>query len=167
MQPAVSVRPDAIVVLGCRVPGAAHGQLRRRAEVAAAAYHEHGPRCVIASGGRLWDGTAEASALRDYLLLLGVPDRAIVRELWSLTTLENALYSRELLSLSSLVNPLVVTSDWHLARALACFAACGVNATGRAAPTPARGFIASRKRRVGERLRTRVDLLSLPLWFGA
>jgi uncharacterized SAM-binding protein YcdF (DUF218 family) len=160
-----AARPDAIVVLGCRVPTAARGQLHRRAEVAAQAYHELAPRFVVASGGRPWNGVAEASALRDYLLAEGVPDSAIVRELMSLTTLENAIYSSEILRAASLAQPLVVTSDWHIDRALACFAACGMHPTARAAETPHRGTFATAKRRVGERIRRRVDLLGVPFWF--
>lgn len=158
-------RPDAVVVLGCRVPSAARGQLHRRAEVAARAYHELCPRFVIASGGRPWDGVAEASALRDYLLSEGVPDSAIVRELLSLTTLENAIYSSEILRAACLSRPLVVTSDWHIARAVACFTACGMQPTARAAETPHRGTFAMAKRRVGERIRRHVDLLGVPFWF--
>jgi uncharacterized SAM-binding protein YcdF (DUF218 family) len=139
--------------------------LHRRAQVAARAYHELGPRFVVASGGRPWNGVAEASALRDYLLAEGVPDSAIVRELLSLTTLENAIYSSEILRAASLSRPLVVTSDWHIARALACFTACGMLPTARAAETPHRGAFAMAKRRVGERIRRRVDLFGVPFWF--
>jgi uncharacterized SAM-binding protein YcdF (DUF218 family) len=162
---AAAVRPDAVVVLGCRVPSTAHGQLHRRAEVAARAYHELRPRCVVASGGRPWNGVAEASALRDYLLVEGVPDSAIVRELLSLTTLENAIYSSEILRAASLSRPLVVTSDWHVERALACFTACGMHPTARAAETPFHGTFATAKRRAGEHIRRRIDLLGLPFWF--
>jgi uncharacterized SAM-binding protein YcdF (DUF218 family) len=160
-----AARPDAIVVLGCRVPSAARGQLHRRAEIAARAYHELRPRFVVASGGRPWNGVAEASALRDYLIAEGVPDSAIVRELLSLTTLENAIYSGEILRAASLSRPLIVTSDWHIARALACFTACGMKPTARAAETPYRGTFATARRRVGERIRRRVDLLGVPFWF--
>jgi uncharacterized SAM-binding protein YcdF (DUF218 family) len=166
MPPFVAARPDAIVVLGCRVSEALDAELHRRAEVAARAFHELEPRVVVASGGRLWNGVAEASALRSYLIALGVPPNAVVRELWSLTTIENALYSGELLRAASLEHALVVTSDWHLDRALSCFAACRVRATGRAAPSPSLSFFASRKRRFAERVRTRIGLSSLPLWFG-
>jgi len=160
-----AARPDAIVVLGCRVPTTARGQLHRRAEVAARAYHELRPRFVIASGGRPWNGVAEASALRDYMLAEGVPDSAIVRELLSLTTVENAIYSSEIMRDAALSRPLIVTSDWHVARAVACFEACSMHATARAADTPFRGAYATAKRSVGERIRRSIDLLGLPLWF--
>ncbi|HVW89896.1 MAG TPA: YdcF family protein [Gaiellaceae bacterium] len=160
-----AARPDAIVVLGCRVPATARGQLHRRAEVAARAYHELRPRLVVASGGRPWSGVAEASALRDYMLAEGVPDGAIVRELLSLTTVENAIYSSEILRAASLERPLIVTSDWHTARAVACFAACGMRPTARAAGTPFRGAFATAKRGAGEHIRRHIDLLGLPLWF--
>ncbi len=165
MERAFSVPPDAIVVLGCRVLPAARGQLHRRAEVAARAFHELHPRRVIASGGRRWQGVAEATALAEHLVALGVPRSAIVRELWSLTTVENALYTAELLRAESLANPVVVTSDWHVKRALACFDACGVRATALPAPSPDEGFLGHERRRLLEAVRTWVDLSSLPLWF--
>jgi len=160
-----AARPDAIVVLGCRVPSAAQGQLHRRAVVAAQAYRELRPELVIASGGRPWHGVAEASALRDYLLAEGVPDGVIVRELLSLTTVENAVYSSEILRAASLRKPLIVTSDWHVARAVACFEACGMHPSARPAQTPFYGAFAAARRRAGERIRRRLDLLGLPLWF--
>ncbi|HEX4341180.1 MAG TPA: YdcF family protein [Polyangiaceae bacterium] len=167
MHSVVSARPDAVVVLGCKVPETAGGALHRRAEIAALAYLEHRPRFVVASGGRLWNGVAEATALRDFMVALGVPAHAVVRELWSLTTIENAIYTGELLRAAALVRPLVVTSDWHVERALACFGACGIDATGRAASSAPEPPLSRARRWVGERFRTRVDLMSVPLWFGA
>src|SRR5262249_30489336 len=118
-----SPSPDAIVVLGCR-PGESdrsEAALTRRAERAARAFHEHRARAVIASGGRRWRGISEAELLAERLTAFGVPREAVVRELCSLSTLENAWYSAELLRAGSFTRPAVVTCDWHLPRALACF----------------------------------------------
>src|ERR1700742_1383497 len=98
MQLEAAARVDAIVVLGCRVPEAgAYGALNRRAETAARAWREQGAEYVFASGGRLWNGQPEADALRELLAAEGVPRHAVVRELWSLVTMENAFYTAELL----------------------------------------------------------------------
>jgi uncharacterized SAM-binding protein YcdF (DUF218 family) len=167
MQPAQTARIDSIVVLGCRVPdGPAAGALHRRAETAARAFHERRPARLVASGGRRWRGVAEAEALQGLLVGLGVPANAVVRELWSLSTVENAWYSAKLLREASLERPLVVTCDWHVERALADFAACGVKASALAAETPPERPLARRRREALERVRRWVDRVSHPLWFG-
>lgn len=133
---------DAIVVLGCR-PGASdrsEAALARRAERAARAFREHGARAVIASGGRRWRGISEAELLALRLTALGVPPDAVVRELCSLSTLENAWYSAELLRTGGFSRAAVVTCDWHMPRALACFAAAKVDAVGLPARSPHRTF---------------------------
>lgn len=135
-----SPSPDAIVVLGCRPgeSGRSDAALTRRAERAARAFREHGARAVIASGGRRWRGMSEAELLVDRLAAFGVPREAMVRELCSLSTLENAWYSAELLRAGGFAWPAVVTCDWHLPRALACFAAARVDAVGLPALSPHR-----------------------------
>ena len=164
MLPAVPAPYDAIVVLGCRVPQEAEGALRRRANTAARVFHDSGARCVIASGGRRWHGVPEASALRDLLVESGVPAARVVRELWSLSTIENACYTTELLRAASLRRIALVTCDWHMRRALACFAACGVEPSPVASPSPPEGPFASRARHLFEDVRTWVARTSLPLW---
>jgi uncharacterized SAM-binding protein YcdF (DUF218 family) len=165
MLPVVSARSDAIVVLGCRVSKGASGALQRRAETAARAFREQGPKWVIASGGRRWQGLPEATALRDLLVARGVPGERIVRELWSLTTIENASYTSELLRTASVQRVSLVTCDWHMPRALACFAACGLTPSPLASPSPREGALASRRRHLLERARTWIARTSLPLWF--
>lgn len=165
MLPVVSARSDAIVVLGCRVTRNAPSALQRRAETAARAFHEQGPRWVIASGGRRWQGLPEATALRDLLVARGVPDDRIVRELWSLTTIENASYSAELLRAASIHRVSLVTCDWHMPRALVCFAACGLTPSPLASPSPREGALARGKRHLLERARTWAAQTSLPIWF--
>jgi uncharacterized SAM-binding protein YcdF (DUF218 family) len=167
MQPACPVRIDSIVVLGCRVPdGAARGALHRRAETAARAVQVRRPERVVASGGRRWHGVPEAEALRRLLAGLGVPRAAVLRELWSLSTVENAWYSAELLREAGLAEPLIVTCDWHMSRALADFAACGVVASALVAVTPPEARFDRRRRALVERLRRWVDRASQPHWFG-
>jgi uncharacterized SAM-binding protein YcdF (DUF218 family) len=88
-------RADAIVVLGCRVlpSGRPTTAAARRAARAAQAYLEGVAPHIIASGGRRWGGAIEAEALRKELVRAGVPEGAVTRELWSLTTHENAIFS--------------------------------------------------------------------------
>jgi uncharacterized SAM-binding protein YcdF (DUF218 family) len=133
--------PVAIVVLGCRVrpdgrPGPA---LARRAAMAARAHREGVAARVVVCGGRRWGAHIEARALADELERLGVPRAAIVEELWSLSTHENAIGA------SALVRGLagregaavvVVSCAWHLARAVADFRAVGLDPRPLAAEGP-------------------------------
>jgi uncharacterized SAM-binding protein YcdF (DUF218 family) len=149
---------DAIVVLGCRVhvDGQPSKAAKRRARRAAEVFHELGVRAIIASGGRRWDGVAEADGLSDMLVALGVPRRAIVRELCSLSTIENAAYSAELLRAAELSRVGIVTCDWHMERALACFESVGVVARPFPAAAPLTE-VSRRMKHVLERARTWLD----------
>lgn len=78
----------------------------------------------------------EADVLGRELLRGGVPDTAITRELWSLTTHENAIFSAEILRRRGARSIAVVTCDWHVDRAIANFRAAGVEAW----PLPSAGI---------------------------
>lgn len=123
----------ALVVLGCRVrldgEGRLHeGTLRRRVALAAEKAREGA--LVIASGGRRWEGQVEADVMAKELERHGVPEGAIVRERLSMTTEENARFVAELLARRGRSRATVVTSDWHLARALMLFRRAGVDVDG-------------------------------------
>jgi uncharacterized SAM-binding protein YcdF (DUF218 family) len=123
---------DAIVVLGCRVfpsgrpaaPGA------RRAARAAEAYRDGVAPWVIASGGRRWGAQVEARVLAAELRRAGVPAHAILQDLWSLTTHENAIFSAALLRRVGARRAAIVTCSWHMARALQNFHDVGIDACG-------------------------------------
>lgn len=124
------VPPDAIVVLGCRVEpdGALSPTLRRRADWAKVAYDAGLGRWIVASGGRRWGEHVEADRVAEHLAHRGVPRGALFSELLSLTTAENALFAADTLHALGARRALVVTCEWHMARALACFRAVGVEA---------------------------------------
>lgn len=126
------------MLLGCRVGKGdwLSAAAERRVERAARAFHEGLAPLVVASGGRRWDGVSEAEVLAHALERRGVPAAAIVPELLSLSTAENAYFSAELLRQRGITRVGVVSCDWHLPRALACFARAGLDATGIAAPAP-------------------------------
>lgn len=130
---------DALVLLGCRIgPGRAlSATAERRVEAAARAFAAGLGARVIVSGGRRWDGHAEAEVLGEALLARGVPEQALVLELLSLSTCENARYSVELAREIGARELGVVTCDWHMRRALAAFERAGVVARPIPALTPA------------------------------
>jgi len=161
--------PDAIVVLGCRPGGSEGGQaaLYRRAHRAARAFHDNGCTAIIASGGRRWRGVSEADLLADVLASLGVPRASVVRELCSLSTMENAWYSAELLRAGGYVRPAIVTCDWHMPRALMCFDSVGIAAIGLSAITPERPVSTRVSDYVRERTKRFLDRRAAARWNGA
>lgn len=115
VQPPAGTRFDAIVVLGCPGPQA----LARRVALAARLFHlGHAPR-VVTTGGVTRGSEAEAVIAARGLARLGVPVEAIVVEDRSLTTLENARFSRALVAGASSV--LLVSDTFHLPRARILF----------------------------------------------
>lgn len=135
------LRADAIVVLGCRIgpSGRPTAPLARRAAAGAGAYLVGSARWIIASGGRRWGAHIEARAISRELVRAGVPEAAVVEELCSLTTYENALFSAEILRRLGARRAAIATCPWHMTRALASFRAAGVDACA----LPARGLPAS------------------------
>jgi uncharacterized SAM-binding protein YcdF (DUF218 family) len=130
------------VVLGCRVRLDGRGKLgagvlRSRVETAAGAYGQRarvGTVVVVASGGRTWGGSREAEVIAHELAARGVPRHVIAIETRSLTTRDNARFSAQILAGRGIDRAWVVTSDWHLARAVALFRRAGIWAVGIGAP---------------------------------
>jgi uncharacterized SAM-binding protein YcdF (DUF218 family) len=156
----------AIVVLGCRVPGPAAGKgaAVRRAKAAAAAFGDVGASLVVTSGGRRWGDLTEADFLADVVHGEGVPRRSIARELCSLSTMENAWYSRDVLQSAGADRAYVVTCDWHMARALFCFARVGVEAYPLPVTSGKAGSLAGAAREFVESARRIVEFRALGRW---
>lgn len=150
---------DAIVVLGCRVEasGELSATLARRAAWAAVAHEAKLARWVIPSGGRRWGEHVEAEQLAAFLERRGVPSADILPELYSLTTAENAVFSTKILQRAGAKRALVVTCNWHMRRALACFRALGVEALPLPVPTPPSSLAAWTLRRAHELFSGRLD----------
>lgn len=125
---------DALVLLGCRIGPQRRltDAAERRVEAALLARSRGLARIVIVSGGRLWHGISEAEALAAALEARGVPRSEILLELASLSTCENAYFSVELARRHGLTRLGVVTSAWHMPRALASFRSAG----GTSVPLP-------------------------------
>jgi uncharacterized SAM-binding protein YcdF (DUF218 family) len=90
-------------------------------------------RKILISGGSgsiLEKNVLEGFILRDYLIKLGIPDSSIIVEGHSKNTRENALYSKPLLdSLNKNGRYLLITSAFHMPRAMRCFQKVGINVT--------------------------------------
>jgi uncharacterized SAM-binding protein YcdF (DUF218 family) len=70
---------------------------------------------------------SEAELVKQQLLLLGVPDDAIVLETKARNTRENGLFARELLQEMGAGKVLLVTSAWHMRRSEAVFGKLGID----------------------------------------
>ena len=77
---------------------------------------------VLVSGGKVYEDSGdEAKIFAEVLKSLGVPDEKIFVEPESLTTTQNAIYSAEILREKNFRKPILVTSAFHIKRAVENF----------------------------------------------
>ncbi len=85
---------------------------------------------ILISGGQTYsDSGAEAEISERVLKSLGVPDDKILTETKSVNTTQNARYSAKILRDNGFKNPLLVTSAFHMNRAMINFEQCGFKTT--------------------------------------
>ncbi|KAA1188909.1 YdcF family protein [Pseudohalioglobus sediminis] len=132
---AMSVLPvaDAIVVLGGASRGDTHlgsmADLNAQADRlthAVALYRAGKAPRVLLSGGAAEGGRPEAEQMADHLVLMGVPPRALLQENQSRDTRQNAQYSARLLAEQGATSIHLVSSAFHLRRAVPLFAQQGL-----------------------------------------
>lgn len=128
---------DAIIVLGAQVnPGGEPSiQLQWRLDAAVNAWKEKNTVIVTcgAQGGN--EPAPEALVMRDYLMAKGVPEETILTDAVSYNTRQNIRNAAALLAGREVERVLIVTSDYHLPRAMALAEDEGLNATGIGSPT--------------------------------
>lgn len=113
---------DVILVLGGDgPPRAAHAAALFRAGLASR---------VLVSG----DG--DCLSIRDAMVAGGVPIGAVLVECWSGSTFENAAFSAPILAQLDIGSALLVTSWFHMRRALACLSGAAPNVQWAAASAP-------------------------------
>jgi uncharacterized SAM-binding protein YcdF (DUF218 family) len=131
---------DGIILLGGAVEAsdsAARGTLvanesaERVLDTIQLAHRYPGARLLISGGGGtvFGDGAAEAPIIADFLKSLGIDPARILVEDRSRTTHENAAFSRGLLEPRSGERWLLVTSAWHMPRAVGVFTQAGFPVT--------------------------------------
>ncbi len=133
------IKSSAIVVLGARVNP--NGQMSStqfyRTQRALELYNEGFADYVICCGGQGPDEPRiEAEAMAEYLIGRGVPEDRLLMDKTSTDTSENLLHARALMAEHNLSTAIVVTSDYHLTRALWQAKDAGLSATGAAAKGP-------------------------------
>ena len=133
------VSSDCIIVLGARVrpDGTLSDSLRYRCESALAAWEQGLAPFLIVCGAQGTDEpVAEAEAMRAWLTERGVPEENIVLEADSYNTEQNLENAHALMQARGWESAIVVTSDYHLERALWIARDAGVEASGIAAESP-------------------------------
>ncbi len=140
---------DAIVVLGCRGSAA----LRRRLEIGVRLFDQGAAPLLVLSGGGSGP-VPEAELMRRAAIAHGVPPTALLVDILSRDTFENARETARLLGARGLASVLLVSDRVHLPRAALLFRLAGLRVAGRAA-VPARSL----RRQAGAILR---EIAALP-----
>ncbi len=128
---------DALIVLGAQVKpdGELSLQLKWRLDAALKAWQER-PCWIVTCGARgSNEPVEEAYAMRDYLVSCGVAEEWILTDPASYNTRQNIANAVALLADKGVTRVAVVTSDYHVPRALAIAEDAGLEAAGIAAPT--------------------------------
>lgn len=83
---------------------------------------------IIVSGGSVYgDSEPESSAMKRFLVEIGVPPNSVIEEGKSRNTVENVLYSREILKKLKAKKVCLVTSAYHMPRSILIFKSFNVN----------------------------------------
>lgn len=139
---------DAIVVLGAQVKadGTPSVQLQWRMDTAFEMWQEH-PCLIVTCGAQGSDEPApEGEVMRDYLLSKGVPEDQLLVDSTSFNTRQNLQHAAELLKNTGAEKIAIVTSDYHLPRAMALAQDMGLAATGKGSPTKAEYWLKNHAR---------------------
>jgi uncharacterized SAM-binding protein YcdF (DUF218 family) len=128
---------DSIIVLGAQVQpsGEPSVQLDWRLDKATEMYLAS-PCPVIACGAQGTDEPRpEADVMRDLLIGDGIPADAIYTDPVSMDTYQNIRNAKAIIEELGLSRPLIITSDYHLPRAMAIAEMEGFDPQGVASPT--------------------------------
>ncbi|ECC1499637.1 YdcF family protein [Listeria monocytogenes] len=122
---------DTVLILGAKVngdPAEPAEVLKERLDAAVTYLNENPTMQVVVSGGQGEDESAsEASVMEEYLVNKGITRSRIKIEDKSRRTEENLKYSKEKFNLGKTV---IVTSDYHMYRALMLAKRQGLDASG-------------------------------------
>ena len=132
---------DCLIVLGARVrpDGTPSHTLENRCMAAIDVWRSgRCAACIVCGGRGKNEPETEAAVMRAFLLNRGVPQERVFVEDRSMNTIENLRNAREIMKAQGLRRAAVVTSDYHLTRALWIARDLGIDANGVAARGPKR-----------------------------
>lgn len=134
-----TLQPDAIIILGAQVRKEGLSvQLVNRLEVALKAHQDFPQALVVPCGGQgSNEPVAEGAAMKEWLMDKGVPEDLIYAETASTSTKQNIENAYALLEAkgANVKKVYVITSDYHLPRALALAKDAGFEAQGLSSKT--------------------------------
>ena len=134
---------EVIIVLGAQVraDGTPSVALERRMTAALEVYREK-PQTIICCGAKGEnEPEAEGAVMRRWMVDHGVREEDVIAETESFNTRQNLLNAKALMARRGLEEALVITSDYHVARALALCRDVGIQATGKGSPSKPEYFI--------------------------
>ena len=134
---------DVILVLGAQVKpdGTPSIALERRMTTALGAYREL-QRPIICCGARgVNEPAPEGEVMRNWFLSQGCPEEDVIAETGSFNTRENLVNAKAIMQARGCKRALIVTSDYHVPRALALARQEGVDASGRGSPSKPQYFL--------------------------
>lgn len=125
----------AIVVLGFGLDGdgSMQDELVNRLGVAASAAQASSDSPIVVTGGNPQNGTAEADAMRRWLVDKGIAAERIHVENKANSTVQNAVLSMPILESIGVDNVVIATSANHIRRSISNFALAGADVIGAAA----------------------------------
>ena len=128
---------NAIIVLGAQVKpdGEPSLQLQWRLDAAVKAWQERNCLVVVCGAQGSNEPAPEAHVMRDVLIAQGVPEGAILMDDQSFNTRQNIQNAVTLLEGHDVEDVLIVTSDYHLPRAMSIADDAGLSASGLGSPT--------------------------------
>ncbi|WP_367306185.1 YdcF family protein [Alicyclobacillus acidocaldarius] len=123
---------DVGVVLGAYTDGFEPSHpLAARLRAAIALYRQGYIRAIIVSGGQGVNETvSEARSMKRFLVMNGIPSDVVHEERMSTNTWENLYHSSAIMRDRGYRTAVIITSDYHLPRALAVARMMGMEATG-------------------------------------
>lgn len=134
-----ATRSDCIIVLGARVwpDGRLSDSLLYRCEAAFEAYEAQlAPRLIVCGAQGADEPVSEAEAMFEWFVEQGVPPEAIFVEDASRNTEQNLQNAQNIMRAEGMDSAAIVTSDYHLQRALWIAGDLGISACGIAAESP-------------------------------
>ena len=134
---------DVIIVLGAQVKedGTPSVALEGRLTAALESYEQNRQTIIVCGARGTNEPRAEGDVMREWLLARGVQESDVVAETGSFNTRENLRNAKAIMDERGLSQALVVTSDYHVARALMLCRQEGVAATGKGSPSKPEYFI--------------------------
>lgn len=138
---------DTMIILGAGIneEGFPRSTLQYRLDRALELYAQGYAPAIIVTGAQGDDEPMpEAYAMRDYLVQRGIPESAVYCDPDSYNTKENLANAKAIMDAEGMETALVVTSDYHLWRALHLAEDLGISASGAGAKNASSTYYAVR-----------------------